>query len=89
MRRARIIPMMFLVIILVGVLTLPQGFAAFKPNVKTKYGNKQTPLQPFLHYYALRLQHATQTRTYAQQSTSGLPPQGTGLPSNHLLEREA
>ena len=80
------IPMMFLVIVLVGVLTLPQGFAT---NNRGTGGNRQTPLQVFLHYYALRLQleRSHPTKAYAQQSGNGLPPQGTGLPSNHLLER--
>ncbi|HXZ90912.1 MAG TPA: hypothetical protein VEG61_07605 [Candidatus Dormibacteraeota bacterium] len=82
MRKERIVPMMLLVIVLVGVLTLPQGFAS-----KNYYGNKQTPLASFLHYYAARLQHPTQTKTYAQQSGNGLPVQASGLPSNHLLER--
>jgi len=86
MRKERIIPMMFLVIALVGVLTLPQGFA--KGNQGTG-GNRQTPLAIFLHAYAMRLQldRSHPTKTYAQQSGNGLPPQGTGLPNNHLLER--
>jgi len=92
MSKERMVPIMFLVIVLVGVLTLPQGFAAFKPNVKTKYGNKQIPLPSFLHTYAIRLrleqQHSTKT-TYAQQSGSGLPIQAGSLPSNHILERGA
>jgi len=75
---------MFLVIALVGVLTLPQGFA--KGNQGTG-GNRQTPLPSFLHYYAMRLQHPTQTKTYAQQSGSGLPLQASDLPNSHLLER--
>ena len=78
--------MMFLVIVLVGVLTLPQGFAT---NNRGTGGNRQTPLTVFLHAYALRLQleRSHPTRTYAQQSGIGLPIQASGLASNHLLER--
>jgi len=80
MRKERIIPMMFLVIALVGVLTLPQGFAKLTSNHGTG-GNRQTPLPSFLHYYAMRLQHPTQTKTYAQQSGNGLPLQASDLPN--------
>ena len=85
MRKERTLPMMFLVIVLVGVLTSPQGFA--KGNQGTG-GNRQTPLPSFLHYYAMRLeqQHSTKT-TYAQQSGNGLPLQASDLPNSHLLER--
>ena len=85
MRKAKIIPMMFLVIVLVGVLTLPQGFA----NNRGTGGNRQTPLTVFLHAYAMRIQleRSHPTKTYAQQSGNGLPPQGFGLANNHLLER--
>jgi len=77
--------MMFLVIVLVGVLTLPQGFA----NNRGTGGNRQTPLAIFLHAYAMRIQleRSHPTKTYAQQSDSGLPPQVIGLPNSHLLER--
>ena len=84
MRKDRMVPMMLLVIVLVGVLTLPQGFAKVTKNY---YGNKQTPLPSWTHAYTMRLKHSYQTKTYAPESGNGLPIQGSGLPSNHLLER--
>ena len=83
MRKERIVPMMFLVIVLVGVLTLPQGFAAFK---KVGIGgNRQTPLSSTLKTIAIA--HSIKRTTSTQQSGSGLPIQGSGLPSNRILER--
>jgi hypothetical protein len=83
MRKERIVPMMFLVIVLVGVLTLPQGFATF-PKVGIG-GNRQTPLASTLKTIAIA--HSIKRTTSTQQSGNGLPIQGNGLPSNRLLER--
>jgi len=87
MRKEKMFPMMFLVIVLVGVLTLPQGFASVpKVNKVGIGGNRQTPLPSTLHSIAMALKQS-KTKTYAQQSGNGLPIQGSGLPSNRLLER--
>ena len=86
MRKERIVPMMFLVIVLVGVLTLPQGFASVpKFNKVGIGGNRQTPLASTLKTIAIA--HSIKRTTSTQQSGNGLPIQGNGLPSNRLLER--
>jgi len=69
MGKEKIVAMMFLIVVLAGVLALPQGFAT------KNFGNRPTPItRPT----------PRQSPVITHQSGSGLLGQGSDLPSNHL-----
>lgn len=72
MRKERMLTMIFLVMFLVTVLTLPQGFA--KTKITKSFGNRPSPPLPVHHQSSPITNH---------QSGSGLLVLSNSLPSNH------
>jgi hypothetical protein len=66
-------PMIFLIMVLVAVLALPQGFAATKAITKN-FGNRPTPIVRPVHQ---------QSPTTPHQSGNGLLVLSNSLPSNY------
>lgn len=71
--------MIFLAILLVAAITLPQGFAKHTKN----FGNRSQPLAR--HTIVQSAPNSTIPKTPSQQSGSELLMQGSG-PPNYLLE---
>lgn len=69
MRKQKMFPMLFLIMVLVVVLTLPQGFAT------KNFGNRPTPIVRPIHQQSPPITH---------QSGNGLLVLSNSLPSNHL-----
>jgi hypothetical protein len=69
MRKERMVPMILLIIVLVAIVTLPQGFARTK-----NFGNRPTPVPHLVHQQSAPIT--------TKQSGNSLLVLGNSLPSN-------
>jgi len=76
MRKERMVATMFLIVVLAGVLALPQGFA--KTKVRTKNFGNRPQLVP------APIKTPANSPITTHQSGNGLLVLSSGLPSNHL-----
>jgi hypothetical protein len=84
MRKERMIPMLFLAVLLVAATTLPQGFATTIPKLHPKgYTSHQVPVHPAIVQPA---PNSTMPKASSQQSVSNLLTHGAELFGNQVLE---